>query len=134
MQEKFLSQFIITRKEMASTAEYAPFDAKELAKVLKSDMFAPQSQPVPWLAIKTLRPFYLLHILKRNKSDCYLPTTNKKLMYLRASGKKISEKYRPEMLALIKKGLLALQDAQESVVDGATRDQTSTLSERGASV
>ena len=66
-------------------------------------MFAPQSQPVPWLAIKTLRPFYLLHMLKRNKSDCYLPTTDKKLMYLRASGKRIIEKYRPEMLALIKK-------------------------------
>ena len=82
--------------------EYAPFDPKELLKVLNEYSKHSKSDAYPWLAIKSLRPFYLLHILKRNDSDCYLATTNKKLVFLRSTGLRLSAKYKADLADLIK--------------------------------
>ena len=87
---------------MAAAIEYAPFDPKELAKVLDEYSKHSKSEAYPWAAYKTLRPFYLLHILKRNESHCYLATTNKKLVFLRSTGIRLSDKYKTEMAGLIK--------------------------------
>ena len=82
--------------------EYAPFDPKELSKVLNEYSVHSKTEAYPWLAIKSLRPFYLLHILKRNDSDCYLATTNKKLVFLRSTGLRLSAKYKVDLPDLIK--------------------------------
>jgi len=90
-------------KRNMPASEFTPFDPAELTRVLDEYKQSSLSEPYPFSAFKTLRPFYLLHILKRNKSDCFLPTTNKKLMFLRATGKRLSEKYKDEISELIKK-------------------------------
>ena len=69
------------------------FDPTELKKVLNKMKSQATTEPYPFVCDNTLRPFYLLHILKKNKSDCYLPKlpTGKYRTHLVASGLKLKD-------------------------------------------
>ena len=69
------------------------FDPTELKKVLNKMKSQATTEPYPFVCDNTLRPFYFLHILKKNKSDCYLPklSTGKYRTHLVASGLKLKD-------------------------------------------
>lgn len=99
---------------MAAAIEYAPFDPAELVKVLNEYTVHSKTEAYPWLAIKSLRPFYLLHILKRNDSD--LPTTNKSLVFLRSTGLRLSAKYKADVADLIKQAYPKCKSAKKVLI------------------
>jgi hypothetical protein len=68
---------------------YPPFNPKQLREILKSKSKYSKTRPEPWSCYLVMRPFYLLHVLKRNESDCFLPTLHHKLIYLDCSGTEV---------------------------------------------
>jgi len=79
------------------------FDPTELINVLTKMNGQATTEPYPFLCDNTLRPFYLLHILKKNKSYCYLPKlpTGKYRTHLVATGIRLKDT-NSQLVSLIK--------------------------------
>ena len=74
----------------------------ELKKVVDFYKSKSTKKLFPFVCTSVTRPFYLLHILKRNNSDCTLDLTKRKLVFIRTTGKRLHPKYKTAMLKLIK--------------------------------
>ena len=80
------------------TIDLDPVALRETLNKLRTS----ETGPPPFICTKTTRPFLILHVLEQNESDCMLATSNKKLVFLRSNGKKLTEKYLNEQRPLIK--------------------------------